>query len=290
MQYKIYTLQHQKLYDQIHGVNGDERVQKIANKEVIYLLDRCKELRGDFSTLSKTKEIDALFTDVLMMNKKTTYSFEHIVVIANKVYVLERKKHYDNQRQLLKEKVNYLRKQLGKNIFVDFYILVDGKTTKPNNIKIDAFIDFCKTQKANDAVSGRVNELVQSKHVSFDVTEYIHKKYGVDVNHQEVKRNSKWVEIFKFSNPLISKYKGTLSFLSSCIVFFYIVTSVFSYSIFAKEKQFLLTIGIDILFLFLLLNILREIESKLPKWLKYCTLVGTLGGFVYCFSRIIYYF
>ena len=275
VQYKIYTLQHQKLYDQIHAVSGNEKVNKIVNKETIYLLNR---------------EIDALYTDVLIMNKKTTYSFEHIVVIANKVYVLERKKHYDNQRQLLKEKVAYLRKQLGKNIFIDFYILVDGKTTKPNNIKIETFVENCKNQKANDAVSSRMNEFVQTKHVSLNIEEYIHKKYNINITHQIVERKSKWIEIIKFKNPLVSKYKGNLSFLSSCILFFYIATAVFSYSIYAKEKQFILTIGIDVLFLFILLNILREIESKLPRWLKYITLIGTLTGFIYFFGRIIYYF
>lgn len=290
MQYKIYTLQHQKLYDQIHTVMGNEKVQKIINKETNLLLDKCKELRRDFSALAKVRELDALFTDVLVMNKKMTYSFEHIAVIANKVYILERKKQYDNQRQLLKEKVAYLRKVLGKNIFVDFYILVDGKTTKPNNIKLEAFIDSCQNLKANDAISGKINEFVQSRHVSLDIVGYIHKKYNVDITHKEAKRKSKWVEIFKFSNPLVSKYKGNLSLLSSCIIFFYVMTAVFTYSIYAKEKQFLLTVVIDALFLFFLINILKEIENKLPKWLKNLTLLGTLGVFVFFFSRIIYYF
>lgn len=290
MQYKIYTLQHQKLYDQIHYVTGGEKIQKILNKETVYLLDRCKELRRDFSVLSKVRELDALFTDVLVMNKKKIYSFEQIVVIANKVYVLERKKHYDNQRQLLKEKVAYLRKALGKNIHVDFYILVDGKTTKPNNIKLDAFIDMCRTLYANDGISGRVNEFVQNKHISLDISGYIHKKYNVNVTQNEVKRNSKWVEILNFPNPLISKYKGNLSFLSSIIIFFYILTTVFTYSIYAKEKQFLLTIAIDVMFLFILINILKEMESKLPKLLKFFMQIGTLSIFVFFFARIIYYF
>lgn len=290
MQYKIYTLQHQKLYDQIHSVTGGEKIQKIINKETVYLLDRCKELRRDFSALSKVRELDALFTDVLVMNKKKTYSFEQIVVIANKVYVLERKKHYDNQRQLLKEKVAYLRKALGKNIHVDFYILVDGKTTKPNNIKLDTFIEMCRTQHANDGISGRVNAFVQSKHVSLDITDYIHKKYNVNITHTEVKRSSKWIEILSFSNPIISKYKGNLSFLSSAIIFFYVLTAIFTYSIYAKEKQFLLTIAIDIMFLFILVNILKEMESKLPKLLKFFMQIGTLSVFVFFFARIIYYF
>lgn len=290
MNYKIYTLQHQKLYDQIHSVTGDEKIQKIINKEAVYLLDRCRELRKDFSDLSRISELDALFTDILIMNKKRTYSFEHIVVIANKVYVLERKKHYDNQYQLLKEKVNYLRRALGKNIIVEFYILIDGKTTKNRNIKIENFIELCKKQHGYDAISGRVNEFVQKRHIALDIKDYISKKYNADLVKNDVKRNSKWVDILKFSNPLISKYKGNLSFLSSCILFFYIATSVFCYSIFAKEKQFLLTIALDLLFLFLLVNILKEIESKLPKWLKYLTLLGTLGVFVMFFGKVIYYF
>lgn len=290
MQYKIYTLQHQKLYDQIHTVSGNEKVQKIITKETLNLLEKSKELRKDFSTLSKIREIDALFTDVLIMNKKTTYSFEHIVVISNKVYVLERKKHYDNQRQLLKEKVSYLRKQLGKNIVVNFYILVENKSTKGNNINLESFIEFCKQQKANDAISDRVNNFVQSKHVNLSINDYILKRYNIDVNHKEVKREAKWVNVISKSNPLISKYKGDMSFLSSCIVFFYIITAIFTYSIYAKEKQFLLTIAIDLMFLLLLMNILKEIESKLPKLLKNVTLLSTLGVFIYFFSKVIYYF
>lgn len=290
MQYKIYTLQHQKLYDQIHSITSEENIQKIVNKETVYLLDRCKELRRDFSALSKVKEIDALFTDVLVRNKKKTYSFEQIVVIANKVYVLERKKHYDNQRQLLKEKVAYLRKALGKMIHIDFYILVDGKTTKPNNIKLESFIDMCKTQHANDGISGKVNAFVQNKHVSLDITDYIYKKYNINIIQKEVKRQSKWVEIFSFSNPIISKYKGTMSFLSSAIIFFYILTAIFTYSIYAKEKKFLLTIAMDLMFLFMLINILKEMEAKLPKLLKICMQLGTLSVFIFFFARIIYYF
>ena len=290
MQYKIYTLQHQKLYDQIHSVTSEGKIQKIINKETVYLLDRCKELRRDFSALSKVREIDALFTDVLVRNKKKTYSFEQIVVIANKVYVLERKKHYDNQRQLLKEKVAYLRKALGKMIHIDFYILVDGKTTKPNNIKLESFIDMCKTQHANDGISGKVNAFVQNKHVSLDITDYIYKKYNINIIQKEVKRQSKWVEIFSFSNPIISKYKGTMSFLSSAIIFFYILTAIFTYSIYAKEKKFLLTIAMDLMFLFMLINILKEMEAKLPKLLKICMQLGTLSVFIFFFARIIYYF
>lgn len=290
MQYKIYTLQHQKLYDQIHSVIGNEKIQKIVSKESLNLLERSKELRRDFSVLSKVKEIDALFTDVLIMNKKTTYSFEHIVVIANKVYVLERKKHYDNQRQLLKEKISYLKKQLGKNIIVNFHILVENNSKKPNCIKLDKFIEFCKSQSANDAISDRINEFVQTRHVSLSIHDYILKKYNVDIKHKEVKREAKWIKIISKSNPFISKYKGNMSFLSSCIMFFYIITAMFSYSIYAKEKQFLLTIVIDIVFLLLLVNILREIESKLPKVLKFITLATTLGVFICFFCRIIYYF
>lgn len=290
MQYKIYTLQHQKLYDQIHSVTSEGNIEKIINKETVYLLDRCKELRRDFSALSKVREIDALFTDVLVMNKKKTYSFEQIVVIANKVYVLERKKQYDNQRQLLKEKVAYLRKALGKMIHIDFYILIEGKTTKPNNIKLDNFIEMCKTQHANDGISGKVNAFVQNKHVSLNITEYIYKKYNINITQKEVKRNSKWVEIFSFSNPIISKYKGTLSFLSSAIIFFYILTAIFTYSIYAKEKRFLLSIAIDCMFLFMLVNILKEMESKLPKLLKITMQIVTLSIFILFFTRIVYYF
>lgn len=290
MQFKIYTLQHQKLYDQIHTVLPNKKTEKIISKETLYLLDRCKELRQDFSVLSKVRELDALFTDVLIMNKKKTYAFEQIVVIANKVYILERKKHYDNQRQLLKEKVAYLRKMLGKNIFVDFYILVDGKTTKPNYIKIDNFIEWCKNQQANDAVSRRVNDFVQNRHVSMNIEDYIQKKYSINVNYTEVKRTSKWIEILKFSNPIVSKYKGNLSLLSSSIIFFYILNAAFTYSIYAKEKQFILTIAIDLMFLFILVNILKEVESKLPKLLRLLTLLGTLIGFIICFYRTIYYF
>jgi len=290
MQYKIYTLQHQKLYDQIHSVTSEGNIEKIINKETVYLLDRCKELRRDFSALSKVREIDALFTDVLVMNKKKTYSFEQIVVIANKVYVLERKKHYDNQRQLLKEKVAYLRKALGKMIHIDFYILIEGKTTKPNNIKLESFIDMCKTQHANDGISGKVNAFVQNKHVSLNITDYIYKKYNINITQKEVKRNSKWVEILSFSNPIISKYKGTLSFLSSAIIFFYILTSIFTYSIYAKERKFLLSIVIDCMFLFMLVNILKEMEAKLPKLLKIVMQIVTLSIFILFFTRIVYYF
>lgn len=290
MQYKIYTLQHQKLYDQIHSVNGSEKVQKIALKETSILLERCKELRRDFSALSKVKDIDALFTDVLVMNKKTTYSFEHIIVINNRVYVLERKKHYDNQRQLLKEKVSYLKKQLGKNILVNFYILVENNSKKPNCIQLENFIEFCKTQRGNDAISDKINNFVQTRHVDLNIRGYILKKYNVDVDYKEVKRDSKWIKIISKSSPMLSKYKGNMSFLSSCIIFFYIITAMFSYSIFAKEKQFLMTIAIDLIFLWLLVNILKEIESRLPKLLKFLTLSTTLSVFIYFFCKIIYYF
>lgn len=289
MQYKVYTLQHQELYNQIHSIQNIEKYHKIINKETFFLQEKCRELRHDFSILSKVKEFDALFTDVLIKNKKKAYAFEHIVVKANKIFVLERKKPYDNQKQLIKEKTNYLRKIFGKNIPVEFYILTDNKTTKPNFISIDKFIESTLKIKGNDAVASKVRDFVETKHISLGIKDYLQKKYNINISQPDATRRAKWVEVFKYTNPLVSKYKGTLSFMSSGIIFFYVLTSVFSYSIYAKEKQFLLTIAIDCLFLFFLVNLLKEIESKLPRLLKWLLLTIGLCMFVFLFGRVIYY-
>lgn len=290
MQYKIYTLQHQKLYDQIHAIDGNSEVQKIVNKETLYLLDKCKEIRRDFSILSKVREFDALFSDILIRNNKKTYSFEHVIVYANTIYVLERKKSYDNQKQLLKEKTNYLKKCIGKNVNAEFYILMDAKTTKPNYTTLDMFIENCLQKTPVDGVlADKVDLFIQNNHIVLDISTYIKKKYNVDIKYTYKPRASRWVTLSKFTNPLVSKYKGTLSFLSSVIIFFYLLCVIFTYSIYAKDKQFLLTLGVDAVMLFLLINVLKEIESKCPKWLRLTTLMATLTGFIGLFWRILIY-
>lgn len=287
MKYKIYTLQHQRLYDQIHGVQCTEKTKKIINKETLTLLDRCKEIRRDFAMLSKIRGIDSLFSDILIRHKRKTYLFEHIVVTNNIAYILERKKAYDNQKQLLKEKVSYLKKALGKDITIKYYILTDSKTTKPDFISIESFIDKCRKENSADRISSHINEFIQKRHANITIIEYIQKRYNIDITKTDTKRKSKWTTISKITSPLVSKYKGTLSFASSGIILFYILSSVFSYSIYAKERQFLLTLGIDCLFLFLLVNLLKEIESKLHKFTKIIVLTIALFGFMFLFYRVM---
>lgn len=290
MEFKIYTMQHQRLFEGIHNIEPTTKINGILNKENSYLLEKYKEIRKDFVTLSKSREIDALFSDIMIKNKSRILTFEHIVVRNNVIYVIERKKGYENQRKLLKEKANFLKKVFKNNIKVKCFILLDTKTTRENYIAMDDFINNLEKNNLPDLTCQKINDYIQSHHIDLNIKQYIKFKYKIDIDKVYAPRKAKWVEIISLSLPFLIKNKSKVSFLTSITLMFYIFIVALSYYKNIQDGHFYLSIIIDIFYYKVLDFGLTTIEQKASKTLKYPMLIGCLCMMLGLFIKTIYYF
>ena len=284
MKYKIYTNQHQLLYNEIFSLPTNKKNELVINKEASYLVNKYKEIREDFIVIGKSKKIDALFSDVFIGKKDKVYIYEHIVLRGDTVFIIERENGYGNQEKLLKEKGNYLKKVWGDAVKISCHIISVEKIDKTIKNTRENIISIIDSHQGADKYSDGIKDYIVKKHLNLNIKTYFKLKYNLNVDEVKIKRKSAPIKIPRKIIPHLFKNSVRVSFLSSCIMLLYGLCALFSTYSVLKITNFSFAIVLDFFYGWFLYKILSFIEVCVPKRFKSLLLLLILlifGVFLY---------
>lgn len=291
MRYKIYTAQHQLIYDELHTVPISKKNELIISKEHNYLMNKYKIIREDFITLGKVKNIDCLFSDVFIGKKDKVYIYEHIILKSDMVLILERENSYGNQEKLIKEKMAYLNKLWGDVLKLDYLIISEETNLKSKKRTMGDALLYLERLPGKDRYSDSVKEFILKKHLALSVKEFIKLKHNIniaEVQKEKIKRKSSRVKVPRNVLPEFFKIQTNISFLSSAIMLLYGLCALFSTVRVLKVGDFKFAIVLDLLygcFLYKILSLIEVTLGKKTKILMLLTILLIFGVFLY---KIIY--
>ena len=291
MRYKIYTAQHQLIYDELHTVPISKKNELIISKEHNYLMNKYKTIREDFITLGKVKNIDGLFSDVFIGKKDKVYIYEHIILKSDMVLILERENSYGNQEKLIKEKMAYLNKLWGDVLKLDYLIISEETNLKSKKRTMGDALLYLERLPGEDRYSDSVKEFILKKHLALSVKEFIKLKHNIniaEVQKEKIKRKSSRVKVPRNVLPDFFKIQTNISFLSSAIMLLYGLCALFSTARVLKVGDFKFAIVLDLLygcFLYKILSLIEVTLGKKTKILMLLTILLIFGVFLY---KIIY--
>lgn len=291
MRYKIYTAQHQLIYDELHTVPISKKNELIISKEHNYLMNKYKTIREDFITLGKVKNIDCLFSDVFIGKKDKVYIYEHIILKSDMVLILERENSYGNQEKLIKEKMAYLNKLWGDVLKLDYLIISEETNLKSKKRTMGDALLYLERLPGKDRYSDSVKEFILKKHLALSVKEFIKLKHNIniaEVQKEKIKRKSSRVKVPRNVLPEFFKIQTNISFLSSAIMLLYGLCALFSTVRVLKVGDFKFAIVLDLLygcFLYKILSLIEVTLGKKTKILMLLTILLIFGVFLY---KIIY--
>lgn len=291
MRYKIYTAQHQLIYDELHTVPISKKNELIISKEHNYLMNKYKTIREDFITLGKVKNIDGLFSDVFIGKKDKVYIYEHIILKSDMVLILERENSYGNQEKLIKEKMAYLNKLWGDVLKLDYLIISEETNLKSKKRTMGDALLYLERLPGKDRYSDSVKEFILKKHLALSVKEFIKLKHNIniaEVQKEKIKRKSSRVKVPRNVLPEFFKIQTNISFLSSAIMLLYGLCALFSTVRVLKVGDFKFAIVLDLLygcFLYKILSLIEVTLGKKTKILMLLTILLIFGVFLY---KIIY--
>lgn len=280
MRYKIYSLIHQKLYDSIYLIDKNPKINHIVNEEKLFLLKRYKEIREDFLSLAKCKNINSIFSDIVFENRKEVYIYEHIVVKGNKIYILEREKDYKNQWNLLKKKTKYLKNNLKiKNDFTPIIITENIKKKSSKYITMEEFNNI--TIEKEDNISDIIKKFIDKNLYSIEISDYIFHKYKISIEKKEDTRKKKKInDIFGPIQISVITYITSLLFILNC--------SLVSFRT-LRYDHYYLSIALNIIYFFLLYLCFLLLEKCYKKSIKIPISLCSLLCMAYIFCKTLSY-
>lgn len=290
MKYKLYTNQHQMLYNEIFSLPRNNKNELTIARETDYLVNKYKIIREDFIELGKSKKIDALFTDIFINKKDTVFIFEHIVLRNKKVFILERDNGFDNQDQLIKSKANYLKKVWGNSVDISYFIISDVDVPKSNKKTLGSIINHIESIEGPDKFSSSIKDFITKKHMDLNIKAYFKLKHNINVEEVKVERKSARISIPRNILPNFLKIKTPISFLSSSIMLIYGLSAIISTYSVMKISNFKFAIVVDMIYGWFLYKILSLMEAYIPKRYKYPLLLIILlifGVFLYKILQFI---
>lgn len=265
MKYKLYTNQHQMLYNEIFSLPRNNKNELTIARETDYLVNKYKMIREDFIELGKSKKFDALFTDIFINKKDTVFIFEHIVLRNKKVFILERDNGFDNQEQLIKSKANYLKKVWGNSVDISYFIISDNDIPKTNKKTLINIINQIESIEGPDKFSTSIKEFITKKHMNLNIKAYFKLKHNINVEEVKVERKSAKISVPKNILPNFLKIKTSVSFLSSSIMLLYGLCAIISTYSVLKISDFKFAIVVDMVYGWFLYKILSLMEAYITK-------------------------
>lgn len=290
MKYKLYTNQHQMLYNEIFSLPRNNKNELTIARETDYLVNKYKIIREDFIELGKNKKFDALFTDIFISKKDTVFIFEHIVLRNKKVFILERDNGFDNQDQLIKSKASYLKKIWGNSIDVSYFIISDIDVPKTNKKTLGNIISYIENIEGPDKFSSSIKDFITKKHMNLNIKAYFKLKHNINVEEVKVERKSAKISIPRNIVPNFLKIKTPVSFLSSSIMLIYGLSAIISTYSVLKISDFKFAIVVDMIYGWFLYKILSLMEAYISRRYRYPLLFIILlifGVFLYKILQFI---
>lgn len=281
------------LYNEIFSLPRNNKNELTVARETDYLVNKYKMIREDFIELGKSKKFDALFTDIFINKKDMVFIFEHIILRNKNVFILERENGFDNQDQLIKSKVSYLKKVWGNSVDVSYFIISDKDVPKSNKKTLDSIIKHIESIEGPDKFSSSIKEFITKKHMNLNIKAYFKLKHNINVEEVKVERKSAKISVSKNVKNIIPnflKIQAPVSFLSSSILLVYGLSATISTYSVMKISDFKFAIVVDMIYGWFLYKILSLMEVYMHKRYRYPLLIIILlifGVFLYKILQFI---